>query len=79
MARYEALTLIPVDRVILDFFPDLSRKTALQKIESGEIPLPLVRLGAGQKAQRSVNLIDLAAFLDKHADIARKEMIKKLQ
>ena len=78
MARYEGLTLIPVDRVITDFFPEMSRKTVLQKIESGEVALPMVRLGFGQKSQRSVDRNDLAIFLDKQADIARKEMHKKM-
>ena len=77
MARYEGLTLIPVDRIIMDYFPDMARKTVLQKIESGEVPLPIVRLGYGQKAQRSVDVNDLAVFLDKQAEIARKETRKK--
>ena len=40
----------------MDYFPDMARVTVLQKIESDEVALPMVRLGHGQKAQRSVNV-----------------------
>lgn len=77
LARYEGLAAVPIDRVIEDYFPAMARKTVLQKIDSGEILLPVVRLGAGQKAQRSVALTDLAEFLDKQSAIARKELRAK--
>lgn len=77
MAKYEGQPMIPLDTVIADYLPDISRKTARQKIESGEIPIPVVILGRGQKAARMFHIEGLAAFIDKVAVLAVKEVTKK--
>ncbi len=52
---------------------NLSEGNFLRKIESREIDLPAVRLeDTSQKARRVVMLSDLAEYLDKKADEARR-------
>jgi len=77
MAKCEGQPTIPLDTVIADYLPDFSRKTARQKIESGEIPIPVVIFGRGQKAARMVHIEALAAFIDKLAVLTLKEVTKK--
>ena len=72
MARYESLPLIPVDRVVIDFFPHLSKTNFLRKVTDGSIALPLVNLEASQKSAKAIHLADLAAYLDaRHAQAKR--------
>ena len=40
---------------------------------AGEIKLPVVRIEDSQKAAKGVHISDLAAYLDKQADAARRE------
>lgn len=67
--------------------PDLDVKTVaekhfnltegkfLKKVENHEIDLPIVRLeDASRKARRVIMLTDLADFLDRKADEARRAM-----
>jgi len=77
MARYEARPLLPIDLVRQDFFDGMSRKVFLNKIESGEIRLPLTRLDEGQKAVKGIALQDLATFIDTCTLAARKELARK--
>ncbi len=77
MARYEARPLLSIDLVRQDFFDGMSRKVFLNKIESGEIRLPLTRLDEGQKAVKGIALQDLAMFIDTCTLAARKELARK--
>ena len=67
--------------------PDLDAKTVaenhfnltegkfLKKVKNQEIGLPVIRLeDTSQKARRIVMLADLASYLDKKADEARRAM-----
>lgn len=73
MTRYDSLPLIPVDRVVTDFFPHLSRTNFLRKVADGQIGLPLVNLEASQKSAKAVHLTDLASYLDaRHAEAKRE-------
>jgi hypothetical protein len=45
----------------------------LRKVLVGEISLPIVRIEGSQKAAKGIHINDLAAYLDKQADAARKE------
>ncbi|MEC8197264.1 MAG: pyocin activator PrtN family protein [Pseudomonadota bacterium] len=78
MAKYKASPTIPLDKVREDFFAGMSKTVFKDKIESGEIPLPLVRMTEGQKSPLAVPTTDLAIFLDLKAETARKEAAKKL-
>ncbi|MEC9432685.1 MAG: pyocin activator PrtN family protein [Pseudomonadota bacterium] len=77
-ARYEGQPQIPLDRVREDFFGGMTREVFKKKVESGEVPLPLIRLGKGQKAALMIALQDLADYLDRCADEARRELVRKL-
>lgn len=74
MARYEGLAVIPVDVVCRDFFCQFTPTKFIEKVRSGEIKLPLVRLGPGQKAAKGIPLNDLAAFIDAEIAVARKDL-----
>lgn len=73
MAQYDGLAVIPLETVCRDYFRHLTVEKFLRKQLAGEIKLPIVRMEASQKAARGVHVNDLAAYLDKQADAARKE------
>jgi hypothetical protein len=75
MAQYNGKAIIPIDAVCRDYFSHLTPTKFVEKVRAGEIRLPLVRLGHGQKAARGVALNDLAAYLDAAIESARKDMM----
>lgn len=75
MAQYDALTIIPLERVRQDFFSHLDLKKLAAKCASGEIRLPLVRTDpSSQKSPKGVGIQDLAQYLDDRQQEARKEL-----
>jgi hypothetical protein len=77
LAQYQGEMMIPVDRVAKDFFgiEDASGMPRfLRKLESGDIPLPLVRMEQSQKGAKRIDLRDLAAYLDERRAAAQKEL-----
>ncbi|WP_122585068.1 pyocin activator PrtN family protein [Pseudomonas viridiflava] len=73
MAQYNGLAVIPLDRVCADYMK-LSVEKFKRKRLSGEIDLPIVRLGAdSQKAELGVYLEDLANYIDQQRTKAVKE------
>lgn len=72
-ARYDGLPVIPADQVCRDFFAPMTLPKFIDKINRGEIALPLVRMTDSQKGARGVNLNDLAAYIDARSDAARRE------
>ena len=74
MAQYDAMAVIPIDKVVRDYFPHLSTDKFLRKVAVGDIKIPLLRIEAGsQKAAKGVHLTDLAAYLDDRRAAAVKE------
>jgi hypothetical protein len=73
MAQYDGLAVIPVEWVCRDYFRHLTVEKFLRKVLVGEISLPIVRIESSQKSAKGVHINDLAAYLDKQADAARKE------
>jgi hypothetical protein len=73
MAQYDGLAVIPVEMVCRDYFRHLTVEKFLRKVLAGEIGIPVVRIEGSQKAAKGVHVSDLAAYLDKQADLARKE------
>jgi hypothetical protein len=74
MAQYNAQAVIPVDKVVKDYFPHLSTDKFLRKVAVGEIKIPLTRIeGGSQKAARGVHLTDLASYIDDRRAAAIKE------
>lgn len=78
MAQYDGLAVIPVDRVCADYFAPLTVEQFLRKTTAGEIALPVVRMYGSQRAAKGVHINDLATFLDRQAEAARKEMAQVL-
>jgi hypothetical protein len=74
MAQYDGLAVIPLDLVCRDYFRHLSVDKFMRKVLAGEIVLPVVRIeNSSQKATKGVHITDLAAYLDKQAEAARRE------
>ena len=74
MAQYDAQAVIPVDKVVRDYFSHLTIEKFVRKVSLGEIKIPLVRIDPlSQKAAKGVHLNDLAAYLDARRAAAVKE------
>lgn len=73
MARYDGLAVVPVEAVCRDYFGHLTPAQFMRKANKGEIDLPVVRIEASQKAQAGVHLADLAAWIDRRREAAKKE------
>ncbi len=74
MAQYNAQAVIPVEKVVKDYFPHLSTDKFLRKVAIGEIKIPLTRIeGGSQKAAKGVHLTDLANYIDDRRAAAIKE------
>lgn len=74
MAQYNAQAVIPVEKVVKDYFPHLSTDKFLRKVATGEIKIPLTRIeGGSQKAAKGVHLTDLASYIDDRRAAAVKE------
>jgi 3-dehydroquinate synthetase len=74
MAQYDARAIVPVEWVCRDYFQHLTTDKFIRKCSTGEIRLPLVRMEGSQKAAKGVHLQDLADYLDKRREAARKEL-----
>lgn len=74
MAQYDGQAVIPVEKVCADYFPHLQTDQFLRKIGAGEIKLPVVRAETSQKSAKGVHLQDLADYLDRRRDAAKKEL-----
>jgi Pyocin activator protein PrtN len=73
LAQYDGLAVIPLDAVCRDYFQHLTPEKLARKALAGEIAIPIVRIEASQKATKGVHVNDLAAYLDKQAEAARRE------
>jgi hypothetical protein len=72
-AQYDGLAVIPVDMVCRDYFRHLTVEKFLRKVLGGEISIPIVRMEGSQKCAKGIHVNDLAAYLDKQTEAARKE------
>jgi hypothetical protein len=73
LAQYDGRAVIPLDLVCRDYFAPLTVPEFARKALAGDIPLPVIRMYESQKAAKGVHLTDLADYLDKQAEMARKE------
>ena len=71
MAQYNA-AVVPLERVCADYF-GMKPETFLRKVLAGEIALPVVRMDDSQKCAKGIHVADLAAYLDRRHEAARKE------
>ena len=73
LAQYDGLAVIPVEWVCRDYFRHLTVEKFLRKVLAGEISIPIVRMEGSQKCAKGIHVNDLAEYLDKQTDAARKE------
>ncbi|WP_372922641.1 pyocin activator PrtN family protein [Roseovarius sp.] len=74
MVAYNGRPDLDVKTVAENHF-NLTEGNFLKKVENHEIDLPVIRLeDASQKVRRIIMLADLASFLDRKADEARRAM-----
>ncbi|MFJ2479297.1 pyocin activator PrtN family protein [Pseudomonas sp. NPDC087598] len=74
MAQYGGKAVIPLNIICHDYMGLTVEKFKAKQL-SGEITIPVVRLGANtQKAALGVHLADLAAYIDKQREKANREL-----
>lgn len=74
MAQYNAQAVIPLDKVVQDYFPHLTPAIFLRKVSMGDIDIPLIRIEPkSQKSAKGVHVDDLANYLDGRRVAAVKE------
>lgn len=73
MAQYDGRAIIPVEWVCRDYFSHLTPEKFVRKVSLGDLAIPLVRMEASQKCAKGVHLTDLAQYLDRRVEAARKE------
>jgi hypothetical protein len=73
MAQYNGAAVISVEDVCRDYFSHLTPVQFVRKTTDGEIDLPVVRIETSQKVARGVHLQDLATWIDKRREAAKKE------
>jgi len=67
------LAVIPLSRVVQDYFSHLSEEKFLRMALSGEVKPPIVRIEGSQKTARGVHIRDLAEYIDSRREAALKE------
>ena len=72
MAQYNGQAIIPLELVCRDYF-NLTVDQFQRKALAGDIRLPIVRMGTGQKAAKGIHLTDLAAHIDERRAAAVRE------
>ncbi|XMB47196.1 pyocin activator PrtN family protein [Pseudomonas fluorescens] len=76
MAQYDGQAVIPLARVCADYM-NLTVEKFKHKQLTGEIDIPVVRLGArSQKAGLGIHLKDLADYIDRQRQAAMVEQAK---
>lgn len=71
LVKYESPT-IPLDRICDEYF-GCARGTAKQRAKAGTLPVPAFRLGTSQKLPWMIKVSDLANFIDKTYEEAKRE------
>lgn len=75
MAQYGGAAVIPIEAVCRDYFSHLKPRNFIEKVTTGEIKLPIVRMEAGtQKSAKGVHIDDLANWIDERRAAAVKEL-----
>lgn len=78
MAQYSGQAVIPLSQVCIDYM-GLTVEKFKSKCLSGEIDIPIVRLGAeSQKAALGVHVADLADYIDRQRKKAAAEQDKMM-
>ena len=72
--QYGGMAVIPVEKVCCDYFNEMTADKFMRKVSAGEIRLPIVRMyDDSHKAAKAIPIDDLADYLDKRIEKAKKE------
>ncbi len=74
LAQYDGMAVIPLDAVCRDYFSHLTPRKFAEKVNRGEIRIPIVRLETSQKTAKGVHVADLAAWIDQRRAAGIKEL-----
>lgn len=73
LAKYAGDPTIPAETVCAEYFGEMEYRVFLAKVAKGDINLPLIRMTESRKAPKYVHVADLAAYIDRQAEQARRE------
>ena len=73
MEQYDGQAVVPTEAAARDYFSHLTTDKLIRKISAGEIAIPMVGIEESQKCAKGVHLTDLATYIDKRVEAARKE------
>ncbi|TDP74657.1 pyocin activator PrtN family protein [Roseateles toxinivorans] len=74
IVQYNAQAIIPIDKVVKDYFPHLSTDKFVRKVAVGDINIPIIRIEPGtQKSARGVHIADLVRYIEGRHEVAIKE------
>lgn len=71
VGKYGHEVMIPSETVARDFF-DIDKSKFHEKVARGEIDLPIMKMYDSQKSPRGVHILDLASYLGKRRDEAKR-------
>ena len=74
LAQYDGRAAVPVEDVCRDYFAPLTLPVFLRKLGCGEIPLPVTRMTDSQKGPKMIHIEDLAAYIDRQRESAKREL-----
>jgi hypothetical protein len=66
--------LLTPAEVCAAYFAPMSERVFHRKLLTGEIRLPVTRMGPGQKAPRMIHVEDLAKYIEERRKVAQNEM-----
>lgn len=74
MAQYDSQAVIPITKVVADYFSHLSVDKFVRKVATGEINIPMIRIDTEtQKSAKGIHINDLASYIDARRAAAVKE------
>ncbi|MEW5664931.1 Pyocin activator protein PrtN [Pseudomonas alloputida] len=73
MAQYNGKAIISIEQLCADYFTHLTPDMFQRKVLAGQIQLPITRLEGSQNSARGIHIADLALYLDRRRDAARRE------
>jgi len=74
MVQYNAQAIIPIDKIVKDYFPHLSTDKFVRKVAVGDINIPIIRIEPGtQKSAKGVHIADLVRYIEGRREAAIKE------
>ncbi len=76
MAQYNAMAIIPIEKVCADYFTHLTPEMLQRKVLSGQIKIPITRIEGSQKSAKGIHVVDLAAYIDQQRQLASIELKK---